>query len=227
LRCNHNLGLPIAADVIIDASNNVHACLWIAEETFMVHSSNSASRNACAVRTTTQCKPHFAAECKVSPTHDTVKKAVAEAGELMVKLRHPSCGRLHRLCEEELKMKNTLGIKIAAVAAFAALAGCTDLKPLQADIDSLKTQVGTLSSDVAAIRADRSAANAAAAAQTSATAAGSSATAAMNAANAASQKADAAQAAANAASQKADTANAAIADLNTKVDRMFQKSVSK
>jgi outer membrane murein-binding lipoprotein Lpp len=42
-----------------------------------------------------------------------------------------------------------MGIKIAAVAAFVALAGCTDLKPLQADIDSLKSQVGTLSSDVA------------------------------------------------------------------------------
>jgi murein lipoprotein len=163
----------------------------------------------------------------VSPTHDTVEKAVAEAGGIMVKLRHPSCGRLHRLREEELKMKNTLVIKIAAVAAFAALAGCTDLKPLQADIDSLKTQVGTLSSDVAAIKADRSAANAAAAAQTSATSAGTAAAAAQSAANAASAKADAAQAAANAASAKADAATAAVTDLNTKVDRMFQKSVSK
>ena len=43
-------------------------------------------------------------------------------------------------------MKSSMGIKIAAVAAFVALAGCTDLKPLQGDIDSLKSQVGTLSS---------------------------------------------------------------------------------
>jgi hypothetical protein len=173
-------------------------------------------------------QPYFAGKCKVSPTHDTVKKAVAEAGAIMVKLRHPSCGRLHRLCEEELKMKNTLGIKIAAVAAFAALAGCTDLKPLQADIDSLKTQVGKLSSDIATVKADQATANTNITAATNAgRTAGTTATAAQTAANAASSKADAAQATANAASAKADAASAAVADLNTKVDRMFQKSVSK
>lgn len=127
-------------------------------------------------------------------------------------------------------MKNTLGIKIAAVAAFAALAGCTDLKPLQADIDSLKTQVGKLSSDLAG-KADKSALDATntqvTAAATAGRNAGTAAAAAQTSATTASTKADAAQAAANAASAKADAANAAIADLNTKVDRMFQKSVSK
>ncbi len=49
-------------------------------------------------------------------------------------------------------MKSMFAIKFAAVAAVAALAGCTDLKPLQADIASLKTQVGSLSSDVAALK---------------------------------------------------------------------------
>ena len=45
-------------------------------------------------------------------------------------------------------MKSTIGLKIAAVAVIAALAGCTDLKPIQAQIDDLKSQVGRLSSDV-------------------------------------------------------------------------------
>ena len=127
-------------------------------------------------------------------------------------------------------MKNTLGITIAAVAAAAALAGCTDLKPLQADIDSLKTQVGKLSSDVAG-KADKSALDTTntqvTAAANAARTAGTTATAAQTAAAAASTKADAAQASANAASAKADQALAAVADLNTKVDRMFQKTISK
>jgi outer membrane murein-binding lipoprotein Lpp len=120
------------------------------------------------------------------------------------------------LFEGDLKMKTTLGIKIAAVAAFAALAGCTDLKPLQADIDSLKTQVGTLSSDVAALKADRTAANAA-----------SAASAAAASASAASAKADAAQSTANQALSAAQTAQTGVNDLNVKIDRMFQRSVSK
>jgi murein lipoprotein len=107
------------------------------------------------------------------------------------------------------KMKSSIGIKIAAVAAFAALAGCTDLKPLQADIDSLKTQVGSLSSDVAALKADKSASNAAAAAAS------------------ASSKADAAQSTANQALAAAQGAQSGVNDLNEKIDRMFQRSVSK
>ena len=40
-------------------------------------------------------------------------------------------------------MKTPIVVKMAAVVAVAALAGCTDLKPLQAQIDGLKTQVST------------------------------------------------------------------------------------
>lgn len=104
-----------------------------------------------------------------------------------------------------MKMKS-IGIKIAAVAAVAALAGCTDLKPLQAEVDGLKTQVGQLSSDLAAHKADRTDANAAASA---------------------SQKADAAQATANQALAAAQSAQTGVNELNEKIDRMFQRSVSK
>jgi outer membrane murein-binding lipoprotein Lpp len=100
----------------------------------------------------------------------------------------------------------TIGIKIAAVAVIATLAGCTNLKPIQAQIDDLKSQVGRLSSDLAAHKADRTDANAAAAA---------------------AQSAAAAQATANQALSAAQAAQAGVNDLNEKVDRMFQRSVSK
>jgi outer membrane murein-binding lipoprotein Lpp len=150
------------------------------------------------------------------------EKAVAETTADMFKLPHPQttdCGLVRPksamyfaktfYVKGNPKMKSSIGIKIAAVAAFAALAGCTDLKPLQADIDSLKSQVGTLSSDVAALKADRSGANA------------------LTAANAASAKADAAQSTANQALSAAQTAQAGVNDLNEKINRMFQRSVSK
>jgi len=42
-------------------------------------------------------------------------------------------------------MKSAIVVKVAAVAVFVAgLAGCQDLKPLQADIESLKGQVSKL-----------------------------------------------------------------------------------
>lgn len=103
-------------------------------------------------------------------------------------------------------MKSAIGIKIAAVAVVAAMAGCTNLKPIQAQIDDLKSQVGRLSSDLAAHKADRTDANAAAAA---------------------AQSAAAAQATANQALSAAQAAQAGVNDLNEKVDRMFQRSVSK
>jgi outer membrane murein-binding lipoprotein Lpp len=169
---------------------------------------------------------YFRAECKLSPTPDIGKKAVAEAWVVMVKLGTRAdeavCLALKLVdystdfSEGDLNMKNSLGMTIAAVAAFAALAGCTDLKPLQADIDSLKTQVGTLSSDVAAMKADRTAANAA-----------SSASAAAASATAASAKADAAQNTANQALSAAQAAQTGVNDVNVKIDRMFQRSVSK
>ena len=39
-------------------------------------------------------------------------------------------------------------LKVAAVAAFTMLAGCQDLKPLQAEVDNLKQQVSRLQADL-------------------------------------------------------------------------------
>ena len=116
-----------------------------------------------------------------------------------------------------LEMFNTNKIvKLAAVGAVFALAGCQDLKPIQADIASLKSQVGALQSDVAAQKADKTAANAAAAAQK----AGSDAAAA-------SQAAAGAQSTANQALSAAQAAQAGVDATNEKIDRMFKRSVSK
>jgi murein lipoprotein len=110
-------------------------------------------------------------------------------------------------------MNKSMFVKLAAAAAVVGLAGCTDLKPLQAEVDSLKTQVGTVQSDLAAHRNDKSDANAAAAAAA--------------AAKAADAKASAAQSTANQALSAAQAAQAAVDTTNEKIDRMFKKSVSK
>jgi ubiquinone biosynthesis protein UbiJ len=101
--------------------------------------------------------------------------------------------------------------KIAALAALAVMAGCTDLKPLQAQVDDLKSQVGKLSSDGAANKA----------------AADASSTSAAAAAAAASQSAAAAQNTANQALAAAKAAQSGVDALNEKIDRMFKRSVSK
>ena len=49
-------------------------------------------------------------------------------------------------------MKCAIVLKVAAVAVVAGLAGCQDLKPLQADVADLKSQVAKLQSDVAAAK---------------------------------------------------------------------------
>ena len=104
-------------------------------------------------------------------------------------------------------MKSSIGIKIAAVAVVAALAGCTNLKPIQAQIDDLKAQAGRNSSDIAALKAEQTQQNTQIAAAASA--------------------ASAAQATANQALAAAQAAQAGVNDVNEKVDRMFQRSVSK
>jgi len=101
--------------------------------------------------------------------------------------------------------------KIAALAALAVMAGCTDLKPLQAQVDDLKSQVGKLSSDAAANKA----------------AADASSKSAAAAAAAASQSAAAAQNTANQALAAAKAAQSGVDALNEKIDRMFKRSVSK
>ena len=104
-----------------------------------------------------------------------------------------------------------LAIKIAAVAAVVALTGCTDLKPLQAQVDDLKTKVSKLSSDFAA----HESANAAAI------------KGANDAAAAASKAAAAAQSTANQALAAAQAAQSGVDATNEKIDRMFKRSVSK
>src|SRR5258705_8862093 len=111
------------------------------------------------------------------------------------------------------QMNKAIIVKLAAAAAVFALAGCTDLKPLQAEVDALKTQVGTLQSDLAAHKADRSAENAAGKASSDASPAASAAANAQSTANQALAAAQAAQSGVDAT--------------NEKIDRMFKKSVSK
>jgi outer membrane murein-binding lipoprotein Lpp len=105
-------------------------------------------------------------------------------------------------------------VKLAAVALLTGLAGCTDLKPLQADIDQLKTQVSNLQVDIHA-------------AQASADAAARAARAAQNSADQASQAARTAQSTASQALTAASAAQASSDANSEKINRMFKKSVSK
>lgn len=105
-----------------------------------------------------------------------------------------------------MTVSTTLKASIAA-ACILAFAGCTDLKPIQAQIDDLKSQVSKLQSE--------SQANAAAAA------------AAMSAAQSAQSAASGAQSTANQALSMSQQNSTAIEAINEKIDRMFKKSVSK
>ncbi len=49
-------------------------------------------------------------------------------------------------------MKSAIVLKGGCRAVVAGLAGCQDLKPLQADVADLKSQVAKLQSDVAAAK---------------------------------------------------------------------------
>ena len=94
-----------------------------------------------------------------------------------------------------------------AVACVVAFAGCTDLKPIQAQLDDLKSQVSKLQGDTAKASSDAAAANSAAAAAQSA--------------------ASGAQSTANQALSTGQSNSTAIEAINEKIDRMFKKSVSK
>jgi selenocysteine lyase/cysteine desulfurase len=102
----------------------------------------------------------------------------------------------------------------AAAVVLAGLGGCADLKPLQTDIDQLKTQVSKLQSDIHA-------------AQAAADAAARSARAAQSSADQAAQAARSAQNTANQALTAANAAQASSDATNEKIARMFKKSVSK
>ncbi len=95
----------------------------------------------------------------------------------------------------------------AVISAAVLVSGCTDLKPLQAQIDDLKTQVSRNSSDIAATKA--------------------SADSAATDARSASQSAAAAQSASNQALAAAQASQSCCDATNEKMERMFQRSVSK
>jgi uncharacterized protein (DUF3084 family) len=100
-----------------------------------------------------------------------------------------------------------LSVGLAAVVAAAGLAGCTDLTPIQNDINNLKAQVSRLQGEVASVKASAdSAAQQARTAQQAADGASSTARRALDLANEDQKRVDA---------------------LNEKVDRMFKRSVSK
>src|SRR5579864_7659602 len=82
-------------------------------------------------------------------------------------------------------MKCAIVLKVAAVAVVVGLAGCQDLKPLQADIADLKSQVAKLQTDVAGAKSSADqAASAAQAANQAASGAQSTANQALAAAQA-------------------------------------------
>ena len=94
-----------------------------------------------------------------------------------------------------------------AVACVVAFAGCTDLKPIQAQIDELKSEITKNTSD------DQKTASAAAAA--------------LSAAASAQSAASGAQSTANQALSTSQSNSTAIEAIIEKIDRMFKKSVSK
>lgn len=108
-------------------------------------------------------------------------------------------------------MNKAIVVKLAAAAAVLALAGCQDLKPLQADIDSLKSQVAKLQTDTSA----HASADAQQFSKLSGDVAGANKTAGD------------AQSAANQALSAAQAAQAGVDATNEKIDRMFKRSVSK
>jgi hypothetical protein len=104
-------------------------------------------------------------------------------------------------------MKSAIVLKVAAVAVVIGLVGCTDLKPLQAEVADLKSQVGKLQSDVASAKQSADQAN--------------------SAAQSASQAASGAQSTANQALAASQASQSCCDATNEKIDRMFRRSVSK
>jgi murein lipoprotein len=105
-----------------------------------------------------------------------------------------------------MTLSTTLKASVAA-ACLIAFAGCTDLKPIQAQIDDLKAQVAKNTADDQHMQQEI--------------------TAAQSAASAAQSAASAAQSTANQALSTAQSNSTAIEAINEKIDRMFKKSVSK
>jgi hypothetical protein len=99
-----------------------------------------------------------------------------------------------------MKLTLTLQVSLAA-ACLMILAGCTDLEPIRAEMDDLKSQLAKLQTDTARATA---------------------------VANAAAAKASSVAVDAVAQVQSAEEANAkAIAALDEKIDRMFKRPLSR
>jgi len=102
-----------------------------------------------------------------------------------------------------MKLTSTLRAPFAA-ACLIVLAGCTDLEPIRAQIDDLKSQLGKLQADTAR------------------------ATAAANArATNATSVAEGAQNAVSELQASTEANSKAIAALDDKIDRMFKRPLSK
>jgi murein lipoprotein len=104
-------------------------------------------------------------------------------------------------------MKRTSVASVAVVTAAAVLTGCQDLKPMESDVAWLKQQMVKTQSDVAAVKTSADQAN-------------------MSAQSAA-QAASAAQSTSNQALSAAQAAQSASRETDSKVDRMFKRSLSK
>jgi murein lipoprotein len=105
-------------------------------------------------------------------------------------------------------MKCASLVKAAAAAiAVIGLAACTDLKPLQAQVDDLKAQLAKTQGDISTAKSSADSANAAA--------------------QSASQAASGAQSTANQALAAAHASQSCCDATNEKIDRMFKRSVSK
>jgi murein lipoprotein len=103
-------------------------------------------------------------------------------------------------------MKSAI-LKVAAAAAVVTMAGCTDLKPMQAQVDDLKSQVGRLQSELASAKSAADSAN--------------------STAQSANQAASGAQSTANQALAAAQASQSCCDATNEKIDRMFRRSISK
>jgi hypothetical protein len=104
------------------------------------------------------------------------------------------------------RYRSTL-LTASAASLFVAASGCTDLKPVQAQLDDLKAQISQLSPKVA--NADNQA------------------LAAAGSARSAASSAQQAKSTADKANATAQTNQQAIEAINEKIDRMFKKKLSK
>lgn len=127
-------------------------------------------------------------------------------------LRHPLARAPHNYARDirEIFMtryRNTLGTLSAASLFILLASGCTDLKPVQAQLDDLKAQLNQISSKIAS--------------------ADSQSMAGASSARSAASTAQQAQSTADKANAMAKSNQQAIEAINEKIDRMFKKSVSK